>query len=209
MRPEPLRVLLLGDDPLARSALAALLAHDAELILVGQGGPREGASLARDLDPDVILWDMGWAPAFDDDDSQVPLGLDAPLLALVAGEARAAEARVSGARGVVRRDTQEPRLFAALHAVAQGLSVFDEAATAALLRPRAREPREPIEPLTPREQEVLQLLSAGRSNKQIAQQLSISEHTAKFHVARLVQKLGAETRSEAVFIGARLGLLLL
>lgn len=207
--PDSLRVLLLGDDPLARSALTALFAHDAELTLVGQGGPGEGASLAQALDPDVILWDMGLARAPDDERAEAAPAFDAPLLALVAGEAQVGEARTSGARGILRRDAEAPRLLAALRAVVQGLSVFDEASSGALLRPAARDPLEPIEPLTPRELEVLQLLAAGQSNKQIAQRLSISEHTAKFHVAKLLQKLGAASRSEAVFIGARLGLLLL
>jgi DNA-binding NarL/FixJ family response regulator len=76
-----------------------------------------------------------------------------------------------------------------------------------LLRPVAAEPRALVEPLTPREQEVLQLLASGLSNKEIAQRLAISEHTAKFHVAKLLQKLGAESRSEAVFLAARMGLL--
>lgn len=206
---EALRVLLLGEDPLARAGLAVLVAHGAELLLVGQGGPHEGTALARALDPDVILWDVGLARPSEDDRAEASLAFDAPLVALVAGEAQVAEARTAGARGILRRDAEAPRLLAALRAVVQGLSVFDEASTGALLRPAARDPREPIEPLTPREQEVLQLLAAGQSNKQIAQRLSISEHTAKFHVAKLLQKLGAQTRSEAVFIGARLGLLLL
>ena len=200
-----LRVLLIGDDPLARSALAALLAQDAGLLLVGQAAPGEAAPLLPALDPDVVLWDAGLEH---ERDADAPLhGSERPLVALVAGEAQLALARAAGARGILRRDLDAPRLLAALHAVAHGLVVYDDAAAAALLRPVAAEPRALVEPLTPREQEVLQLLASGLSNKEIAQRLAISEHTAKFHVAKLLQKLGAESRSEAVFLAARMGLL--
>jgi DNA-binding NarL/FixJ family response regulator len=199
------RLLLVGDDPLARSALAALVAEDARILLVGQAAPADAASLLPALDPDVVLWDVGLPH---ERDADAPFsGAERPLLALVAGEAQVALARAAGARGILRRDLDAPRLSAALHGVAQGLLVYDDAAAASLLRPAAPEPRGSSEPLTPREQEVLQLLAAGLSNKEIARRLEISEHTAKFHVAKLLQKLGALSRSEAVFLGARMGLL--
>jgi DNA-binding CsgD family transcriptional regulator len=68
---------------------------------------------------------------------------------------------------------------------------------------------ENVEALTPREHEVLQMLTSGLLNKQIAARLKISEHTAKFHVASILGKLGAGTRAEAVAIGVRRGLVLL
>jgi DNA-binding NarL/FixJ family response regulator len=69
--------------------------------------------------------------------------------------------------------------------------------------------RELPEPLTPREREVLQMISTGLGNKEIAGRLSISEHTVKFHVASILGKLGASSRTEAVSIGIRHGLVLL
>jgi DNA-binding NarL/FixJ family response regulator len=75
---------------------------------------------------------------------------------------------------------------------------------------RAAEPAEALgelrEPLTPREREVLELLTLGLSNRQIAERLRISEHTAKFHVASVSGKLGASSRTEAVSLGVRHGL---
>src|SRR5260370_38862805 len=65
------------------------------------------------------------------------------------------------------------------------------------------------EPLTPRERDVLQLMAEGLPNKLIAVRLSISEHTAKFHISAIMTKLGAASRTEAVTIGARRGLLIL
>jgi DNA-binding NarL/FixJ family response regulator len=198
---DPIRLLLLSADPLARNGLLALVASEA-VTVVGEGAPEEASTLCAALDPDVVLWDMGVAAS---PDEAVPPA-DVPLLALVADDEQAASARAAGARGILQRDAGAARLVAAVRAVAAGLTVLDEPSAAALLRPAAA-PAGPIEPLTPREQEVLQLLAEGLSNKQIASRLGISEHTAKFHVAKLLQKLGVESRSEAVFVGVRLGLL--
>jgi DNA-binding NarL/FixJ family response regulator len=71
------------------------------------------------------------------------------------------------------------------------------------------EVEELLEPLTPREQEVLRMLALGLANRQIASRLNISEHTIKFHVAAILGKLGAASRTEAVAIGIRHGLILL
>ena len=76
-------------------------------------------------------------------------------------------------------------------------------------RPRKGWARRPLEPLTPREREVLELLAHGLSNRQIAERLGISEHTAKFHVAAISGKLGAASRTEAVSRGVRRGLITL
>nr|WP_277922584.1 response regulator transcription factor [Coleofasciculus sp. FACHB-1120] len=72
-----------------------------------------------------------------------------------------------------------------------------------------RLPASPIQALTPREIEVLGMLALGMGNKNIAKHLSISEHTVKFHVSSIFQKLNASSRTEAVTLGARLGLIML
>jgi len=76
-------------------------------------------------------------------------------------------------------------------------------------QPASRRLAELAEPLTPRESEVLQMLASGLANKQIAAKLAISEHTVKFHVASILGKLGAGSRTEAVSLGIRRGLVLL
>lgn len=202
---DPVRLLLLSADPLARSGLAALVVGEA-LTVVGEGPPDEASALAASFDPDVVIWDLGLARNADDGRAGPPAAA-VPLLALVADDEQAAQARAAGARGILQRDSGPAHLAAAIRAVAAGLTVLDEPNAAALIRPAAA-PAGTIEPLTPREQGVLQLLAEGLSNKEIALRLGISEHTAKFHVAKLLQKLGAESRSEAVFTGVRLGLLL-
>ncbi|HZF08688.1 MAG TPA: response regulator transcription factor [Thermoanaerobaculia bacterium] len=210
------RVLLIGDDPLARSGLAALLAAEPGIAVVAQSTPGEDAAAAvAEHDPDVVLWDLGSRPENPLELPGTPAEEGAPLLALAPDDGPAAEALAAGARGVLYRDVSAGRLVAALEAVARGLVVLDADLAAPLLpAPSAgasspAEPDEPVEPLTPREVEVLQLLAEGLSNKLIGSRLGISEHTAKFHVNAILGKLGAQGRTEAVVRAARLGLILL
>ena len=117
-----------------------------------------------------------------------------------------------GIRGVLPADVAAVQLISAVVAVAKGLVVLQPgelALAAASTRTRNGEAAELFEPLTPREKEVLQMLAGGLGNKQIAAHLKISEHTAKFHVASILGKLGASSRTEAVALGLRRGLILL
>jgi len=118
----------------------------------------------------------------------------------------------AGVRAVLPRDATPEQLRAALEAAAAGLVVVHPSEVSAVLHAPAAL-SSPIselpEQLTPREREVLQMISAGLGNKEIAGRLSISEHTVKFHVASILGKLGASTRTEAVSIGIRHGLVLL
>jgi two-component system, NarL family, nitrate/nitrite response regulator NarL len=198
-----LRVLIVGDDPLARGGLAGLMVGQPGLVVAGQSSR---AALGPDAgDADILLWDLGpgasesWRPSEAD--------LERPVVCLTDDPRQAAGALAAGARGVLTRDVDAPRLSAALHATALGLVVVEEAFAGPLARPRPR--AELAEPLTPREGEVLALLVEGLSNKQIASRLGISEHTAKFHVNAILGKLGAQSRSEAIVQGARLGLVVL
>ncbi|MCS6882577.1 MAG: response regulator transcription factor [Oscillochloridaceae bacterium] len=109
---------------------------------------------------------------------------------------------------IVAPDASPEELRAAVHAAAQGLVALPRPMLEHLAGSRvAAEP--PVESLTPRETEVLTLLSEGLPNKQIALRLQISEHTVKFHIASIFAKLGATSRTEAVSIGARQGLITL
>ena len=112
--------------------------------------------------------------------------------------------------GVVSPDAPPEEVWVAVAAVARGLVVLPRALTERLLRGPAvfgGAVEELVEPLTAREREVLGLLGQGLSNKMIARDLHISEHTAKFHVSSIYTKLGASSRAEAVSLGARQGLI--
>jgi DNA-binding NarL/FixJ family response regulator len=116
---------------------------------------------------------------------------------------------VVGARRTSSQDVTADQIIAAVHAAAAGLLVMPaEEGTAFLPRSPMHEPvQEIVEPLTPREMDVLEMLAEGLSNKMIAHRLSISDHTAKFHVNSILAKLNAGTRTEAVTRGIRLGLI--
>src|SRR5712692_10856440 len=107
-------------------------------------------------------------------------------------------------------DATADQLVAAVQATAQGLAVYPANGASPGLLKTPVEVSDPLqEPLTPRELEVLQLVSEGLSNKLIARKLSISEHTVKFHVSSTYAKLGAASRTEAVSLAARRGLITL
>lgn len=189
-RGAPARPVLAVGVPPADAALAARLADIPGIRLVAEAPSVVVASLP-DAAPEVPLDGPADGP---------------PVLVLAAGAAALAALR-AGARGVVAPDASAAELAAALGAVARGLAVMPQAVLAALAG-REATPAAGAG-LTRREREVLDLLAAGASNKVIARRLGLSFHTAKAHVAAVLQKLGAGSRADAVARGARAGLVLL
>jgi two-component system, NarL family, nitrate/nitrite response regulator NarL len=195
-----LSLVLVVDDPLARGGLVALLPDEVEVVRavgtdvdVAMVVAREGAQ--------AVLWD-----AVDGVPSVRRLDVGVPVVVLVRDEAAGAEALGAGARGVLLRDGGGEVLAAALVGVRAGLKVVDER-LGDLVRGVVPLGEGPTEALTPREVEVLELLAEGRSNREIGTALEISSHTAKFHVDRLLGKLDASGRTDAVVRAVRLGLL--
>jgi DNA-binding NarL/FixJ family response regulator len=204
------RVLIAAPTPALRAGLRALLST-ADIEIVG-----EAAALAApevDLSAaDVVLVAEVELLA----DAARAIGAEARLAMLaLANDDRAAEqlrALPLIGWGILPLDASQTELQAAIHTVAQGLVVLPPALIEQLLRQRG-----PIvalaqsraEPLTPREREVLQLVSQGLSNKLIARELQVSEHTVKFHISSIFAKLGAASRTEAISRGARQGLITL
>jgi DNA-binding NarL/FixJ family response regulator len=192
---QPLSVMLRSGDPLVRDGLEkGLLSSGAKLSLA-----------TKEDDAHVVLYDPGPTP----DVRRLAAELaelahkNLPAVVLVNDEPSGRSAVANGARGVVRRGADGARIAAALGAAAAGLTVVDFA-----LVPDPS-PGEPAPSLTPREREVLELIAGGCSNRRIAKKLGISEHTAKFHVNGILLKLSANTRTEAVVLAARRGLLMI
>jgi DNA-binding NarL/FixJ family response regulator len=137
------------------------------------------------------------------------------LLAEILDPQSSAQALRMGARAVLPAELPRAQLLAALEAVSRGflvaMPVEAETIVAVSQIPASATNgvEELLEPLTPREQEVLRMLALGLANKEIAARLNISEHTVKFHVAAILGKLGAASRTEAVALGIRHGLILL
>lgn len=201
--PNPLRVTVIAEDPHARSGLVSLLGSEPDLLVVGQASTPDDA-LAGLAPAHILLWDVASRAS----SALAPALLSrTPTLALVRDDETALALLRAGALGILARRVEAERLFATLRAVANGLVVFEPAFLGSLLSTRAAA-RDALL-LTPREAEVLSLMAEGLSNKLIADRLKISEHTAKFHVNAILNKLDAETRTEAVVSAARRGLLML
>ena len=205
----PTRVFVVAPTPMARAGLRSMLAavEDVGVEVVGESGPPADSSPEPAfstaevvLVADEELLDET-ALAVSEDGTQ---GL--VLLSEEEGAARLLRALPLRGWGVVPLDAPPEELGAAVAAVAQGLVVMPRAmADGALAESPAVE--ELSEPPTAREGEVLGLLARGLSNKQIARELRISEHTVKFHISSLYAKLGVGNRAEAVSQGARHGLI--
>jgi len=205
------RVLIAAPAPALRAGLRALVATT-ELQIAG-----ETATLAvLDVDlasVDILLLADGELLA----DAARILPEDARLALLLLGsDGRAAPLLRSlplAGWGILPLSSSSAELQAALSAVARGLVVLPSPLAEQLLgqRDQVAVPvhGEQADPLTAREREVLQLVSQGLSNKLIARELQVSEHTVKFHVSSIFAKLGAASRTEAISRGARQGLITL
>jgi DNA-binding NarL/FixJ family response regulator len=193
---------VIADSPVVRRGLTELLDGTPELRVVGSARPEDAGAL-RDEHVDVMIADVPEQTRVELALAPVPPGV--PILALVGHPEQVRQALQFGARGAVRRDASGEQLSAASLAVAAGLRAFDDDSFAVLLaRPSASVD---ADVLTPREREVLDLVASGRSNRSIAELLGISDHTVKFHVRALLEKLGADTRADAVARALRRGLL--
>ncbi|HRW07717.1 MAG TPA: response regulator transcription factor [Caldilineaceae bacterium] len=205
----PIRLLICAPDLLTRVGLAALLQEYVDLTVVGQVAPH--ADLAKEVDlyhAEVIVWDLGWATAEALDLLGAVVDDCPPILVLAASADDGLPVWTAGARGVLLRNSAPSALVAAVRALIHGLTVIDStlfptppATTPAVLA------EAPVESLTPREEQVLQALAQGLSNKLIARRLAISEHTVKFHINAILGKLGAQSRTDAVVRATRAGLI--
>ena len=136
---------------------------------------------------------------------------DVPQVLISADDAVPPASVSAGAIGVLSPEADSGMLGAAVHGVLAGLTVVDPAIAASWQSPRpaltVAETLGPLDLLTEREHQVLELVAAGLPNKAIARELAISEHTVKFHVGSVLAKLGAGSRTEAVTLATRRGLL--
>jgi len=197
-----LAAAIIAESSLVRSGLSSILNASSQIRVVAEATPSEAKELPTE-GVDVVVCDVADTTSANAAIENTPKGV--PVLALVGAPERARELVRAGARGVLNRDASSERLCAASIAVASGLCTLDEQTLEELVSPRAAQPQPSV--LTPREHQVLELLAEGLSNKVIALRLDISEHTAKFHVNSILDKLEADTRTDAVVRAARSGML--
>jgi two-component system, NarL family, response regulator YdfI len=210
-----IRILIAAESEILRRGLAASVPEDAAIEIVESFDPSSGqlAEKIEELQPDAIIFERR--------------GVEDEILLLLAGREDAyvpgivllvesptgdfvREAIEGGIRAVLPRDATSAEIFAAAEAAAAGLVALDLASFDAALSVRTNGARGihgiTVQSLSPREIEVLRMMAEGLSNKEIASRMKLSEHTVKFHISSIFTKLDVSSRTEAVTLGVRLGL---
>jgi DNA-binding NarL/FixJ family response regulator len=201
------RVFVVAPTPVTRAGLRSMLANTegTEVRVVGEApSPTDPTALPQ---ADVVLL----ADEELLEEASIAVAEDGTQALVLISEEEHAVSRLRAMQlkgwGVVPPDAPPEELAAAVAAAGQGLIVLPKTLTERLLQEPAPSVEELSEALTAREREVLDLLGRGLSNKLIARELHISEHTVKFHISSLYAKLGVNNRAEAVSRGARYGLI--
>ena len=214
-----IRVLLADDQRLVRSGFRMILRAEPDIEVVGEAADGlEAVAAAAELQPDVVLMDIRM-PELD--------GLEATRRLMTADEPHPRvvvlttfnldeyvyEALRAGASCFLLKDAPEEQLVSAIRLAADGGAMFAPAVTKTLIeefagRPAADDAAPPpaLDELTERETEVLRLLARGLSNRELADHMVVSEHTAKTHVTRILTKLGLRDRTQAVILAYESGL---
>jgi DNA-binding NarL/FixJ family response regulator len=212
--PSPIRILVADDHPVVRDGLVAMLSTQPDFAVAGEASTGvEVVERAAALTPDVILLDLEM-PGMDGVEALRQIRSarpDAPVIVFTAFDTdeRIVSAVRAGAQGYLLKGAPREELFKAIRVVSEGGSLLQPVVASKLLQHMSQQSGERVtsaDSLTEREMEVLRLLAQGKTNKEIAAALVISERTVKFHVGSILSKLGAGNRTEAVTIAAQRGL---
>lgn len=206
----PIRVLIADDHGVVRQGLRMYLSTDPELEIIGEAqNGAEAVTLAKQLAPDVVVMDL-LMPIMDGVKATKIIRDELPdteviALTSVFEGAAIVDAIRAGAIGYLLKDTESNELRKAIRAAAAG-EVQISPTVAARLAQQLRAPESPRDPLTERETQVLRLVAAGKSNKEMTHALKVSEQTVKSHVSHILNKLGVSSRTQAALAAYRLGL---
>jgi DNA-binding NarL/FixJ family response regulator len=220
-----IRVLIADDDALMRAGLAVVLGTTADLVVVAEAGDGlQTVDLCRKHTPDVVLMDVRM-PGIDGIEATRRVVAILPatkilILTTFQHDEYVWGALRAGASGFLLKRASPERLIDAVRTVAAGEALLDPAVTRTLIHRYMqievggghagvpdRGARKTLDQLTPRERQVLLLLGQGRSNSEIADLLVIAESTAKTHVKRILAKIEARDRAQAVVFAHRCGLI--
>jgi DNA-binding NarL/FixJ family response regulator len=212
----PARLVIADDHELARAGLRAMLTDQRGLQLVGEAtNGREALALCRRLQPDLALIDVRM-PELDGLGACRGIKQECPatsviLLTIHENPEYLLEALKAGAAGYVLKDITQRELITAVRRVLRGESILNKELVIRLLQRLDGETPSrtelPSKHLSPRELEVLQLLTQGQTNREIASHLTVSVSTVKIHVEHILTKLGVSDRTQAAVRAIELGLL--
>jgi DNA-binding NarL/FixJ family response regulator len=201
-----IRVLSIDDHPLLREGIAAIIAAQPDMLLVGQAADaREGLRLYRQYKPDITLLDLR-LPDMSGIDALISIRaefVNARVIILSAshGDIEIKRAMAAGARGFLLKSLPHTEIVSAIRTVHAGRKCVPAEVATSLAEHLAEEM------LTTREVEILSLIAGGNRNRDVADSLSITEDTVKGHVRNIMEKLGANDRTEAVVIAIRRGII--
>jgi DNA-binding NarL/FixJ family response regulator len=223
MKDEMTKRLILADDHhLLRRGFKSLLSGEPDLEVVGEASTGlQAIEMCRGLEPDLILMDVRM-PEMDGITATRKIKAEQPdvgvlMVTMHENPDYLLEALDAGAAGYVLKDAPAARLISAVHRTLNGESPLNQELATVLLRRLADEKQHqphpipqpnlnsPVETLTPRETEVLTLLTTGQTNQQIAHSLNISKGTAKVHVEHIIRKLEVSDRTQAAVHAIQLG----
>jgi len=209
----PIRILIADDHAILRKGIRALLSTEPDLVVLGEASDGlETVAQARALRPDVILMDLVM-PRLDGIEATRQITADQPGVRILVLTSFAADDKVfpaikAGALGYILKDSGPAELVQAIHQVYLGQPSLEPAIALKMLHELAHPPQQPPtpDPLSARELEVLRLLAQGKSNREIADRLVITELTVRTHVSNILSKLHLASRTQAALYALKEGL---
>ncbi|MEH2072102.1 MAG: response regulator transcription factor [Nostoc sp.] len=200
-----IRVLIVDDHSIVRQGLAAMIENELDMTVVGQAGNgQEAINQYRQLQPDVTLMDLRM-PQMSGVDATMAICAEFAhariiILTTYDGDEDIYRGLHAGAKGYLLKDAEPDALLNAIHIVDSGQQYIPPEVAAKLVQ-RMKNPE-----LTHREQEIVHLMADGLSNNDIGAVLNITESTVKFHINRILSKLGVSDRTQAVVTALKRGL---
>lgn len=210
---DKIRIVIVDDHPLVREGLRKVLELDPELLVLDEAGDGQGGiNMTRTYRPNIVLMDINM-PGTNGIEATRVIKREMPSVGVIALTIHEEEEYVlelvrAGVSGYVLKDIPPSKLIDTIKTVARGFSVIDPSITNKVLGEitrlsRHRRVREEWETLTDREMDVLKLMAQGRSNKEIARNLTISEKTVKNHITNIFRKLQVDDRTQAVLFAIK------
>jgi DNA-binding NarL/FixJ family response regulator len=202
----PIRILVVDDHPIVRQGVVGLVGGQPDMTIIAQASNgREAIQQFRTHHPDIVLMDMQM-PEMNGLDALMAIRDEAPeariiVLTTYTGDAQVLRAIKAGARGYLLKSALHKELLDAIRAVHSGRKSLSPEASYELAEHATDDA------LTPAEVRVLRLIAQGNANKEIADQLSVSEETVKGQVRNILSKLSAKDRTHAAMIGLKRGII--